>query len=400
MILVAEIKRDFQYFYPVDSRHSGRDLVPNHLTFFVLNHTAIFPREYWPKEIVVNGSVLMNGSKMSKSMGNIIPLRKAVRDYGADPIRLSIIILAELLQDADFNLESVIGMQNKLESFYRECSRLKAADIGILQAEDTWIISKTQIMISQVTGSIEKMRLREALHEILFAFESDLSWYVKRAKAKDRQDHSGILHRVNSVRVAMLSPFAPHIAEEIWEILGHSKEMPVSKTRWPEYSDEEMNITSIQSEDLLKSTINDIGKILRVAKITNPQKIIIYTSSAFKSRVYHSILEKVMGGQTNMGIIMKELIADPDTADVKRIPDFVQKTIKDILSVPTEIRQARKESAQWDEKGFLAEELVQLAKKEFDVADMTVYAETDPDIYDPEGKARHAKPFKPAIYIQ
>ena len=397
---VTEIKRDFQYFYPVDSRHSGRDLVPNHLTFFVLNHTAIFPREYWPKEIVVNGSVLMNGSKMSKSMGNIIPLRKAVQDYGADPIRLSIIILAELLQDADFNLESVISMQNKLESFYRECSKLKAADIGILQAEDVWIISKTQIMVSQVTGSIEKMRLREALHEILFAFESDLSWYIKRAKAKDRQDHSGILHRVNSVRVAMLSPFAPHIAEEIWEMLGHSKQMPVSKTKWPEYSEEEMNVTSIQSEDLLKSTINDIGKILRVAKITKPQKIIIYTSSAFKSRVYHSILEKVMGGQTNMGIIMKELIADPDTADVKRIPDFVQKTIKDILSVPTEIRQARRESAQWDEKSFLAEELVQLAKKEFDVADMTVYAETDPNIYDPEGKARHAKPFKPAIYIQ
>ena len=85
------MKKEFQYFYPVDARHSGRDLVQNHLSFFVLNHAAIFEKELWPKEIVVNGSVMMDGAKMSKSMGNIIPLRTAIRDHGADPIRLAII---------------------------------------------------------------------------------------------------------------------------------------------------------------------------------------------------------------------------------------------------------------------------------------------------------------------
>jgi len=89
---LKEIRNEFMYFYPVDSRHSGRDLVPNHLTFFVLNHVALFPEENWPQEIVVNGSVLMAGKKMSKSMGNIIPLRDAVRKYGADPIRLTIFL--------------------------------------------------------------------------------------------------------------------------------------------------------------------------------------------------------------------------------------------------------------------------------------------------------------------
>ena len=110
---LEEIRNEFLYFYPVDSRHSGRDLVPNHLTFFVLNHVAIFPKENWPKEIVVNGSVLMDGKKMSKSMGNIIPLRDAIRKYGADPIRLSILISAELLQDADFNVETISSIKNK-----------------------------------------------------------------------------------------------------------------------------------------------------------------------------------------------------------------------------------------------------------------------------------------------
>ena len=393
---INEIKKEFQYFYPVDSRHSGRDLVPNHLTFFVLNHVAIFPENNWPKEIVVNGSVLMNGSKMSKSMGNIIPLRKAIQDYGADPIRLAIIISAELLQDADFNMESVSGIQNKLESLYEECSRLEAEKIENLEAEDRWILSKIQGMIYQVTFAIEKMRLREALHDVLFAFESDLNWYMKRIKAKNRDNISGILHQITSTRVAMLSPFAPHIAEEMWEKLGHSG--LVSKSKWPEFAQENVDATAIQSEEMLKSTMDDIANILKVTKIT-PQKITIYIANSFKSKVYHNILEKVMAGQTNMGMVMKELIANPDTSDVKKIPDFVQKTIKDILSEPTEIRQTKLESKDFDEKQFIVNELVSIAKQDFGV-DISVFAEDDSDIYNPKGKARHARPFKPAILIE
>jgi leucyl-tRNA synthetase len=338
----------------------------------------------------------MNGSKMSKSMGNIIPLRKAIQDYGADPIRLAIIISAELLQDADFNMESVSGIQNKLESLYNECSRLKAEKIDSLEAEDRWILSKTQIMVFEVTKSIEKMRLREALHDILFSFESDLGWYTKRVNAKNRENSSGILHQINSVRVAMLSPFAPHIAEEMWEKLGHSE--LVSTSQWPEYSAEDINASAIQSEELLKLLIDDITNILKVTKIT-PKKITVYTADSFKSKVYHSILEKVMSGQTNMGIVMKELISNPETSDVKKIPDFVQKTIKDILSEPTEIREMRLQSKEFEEKKFLVNELTDLGKKEFSV-DIDVFSESDDGIYDPKGKARHARPFKPAILIE
>ena len=103
--VINEMKKEFQYFYPVDSRHSGRDLVQNHLSFFVLNHVAIFDKKLWPREIVVNGSVMMDGAKMSKSMGDIIPRGAAIRDHLAEPIRLAIISSAELLQDADFNME-------------------------------------------------------------------------------------------------------------------------------------------------------------------------------------------------------------------------------------------------------------------------------------------------------
>jgi len=391
-----EIKKEFSYFYPVDSRHSGRDLVPNHLTFFVLNHVAIFPENNWPQQIVVNGSVLMDGKKMSKSMGNIIPLRQAIRDYGADPIRLAIIISAELLQDADFNLESVTGIKNKLVLLLEECSKLKPDEMSSSEAEDRWIASKLQSLISNVSSSIEKMRLREALHDNLFSFETDLQWYLKRAKAKKREDYSGVLHEINSVRVQMLSPFAPHIAEEMWEKLG--KPGMVSQTGWPEVAAGVIDPHAIKSEELLKGTMDDISNILKVTKIT-PKKITIYTASEFKSKVYHVILEKVMAGQTNMGVIMKDLIANPETADIKKNPDFVQKTIKDILSEPAEIRKSKLEGGAFHEKGLIENELISLARADFGV-DVQVFSESDSGIYDPKGKARHARPFKPAILIE
>ncbi|MDH3779936.1 MAG: leucine--tRNA ligase [Nitrosopumilus sp.] len=395
--IIEMMKNEFQYFYPVDSRHSGRDLVQNHLSFFVLNHVAIFDKKLWPQEIVVNGSVMMDGAKMSKSMGNIIPLRTAIRDHGADPIRLAIISSAELLQDADFNMESVFGIQNKLESLLEECSKIKAGEIDNLEAEDRWILSKTQSMISQVTEAIEKMRLREALHEILFSFESDLSWYHKRTDAKNRENISGILHQINSTRIAMLSPFAPHIAEEMWEKLGHTD--MVSKSTWPEFSKEKLDATSIQSEELLKSTIDDITNILKVTKIT-PQKIVIYVNSdEFKLTVYRKMLKIMVGGQNNMGFVMKELIADPQTTDAKKMPDYIQKVIKDLHSESEEIKRMKLESKEFDEKKFLSKELASIGKKEFGV-EIQVYSVSDSDIYDPKEKARHARPFKPAILIE
>lgn len=68
------LKKEVDYWYPLDLRVSGKDLVPNHLTFFLYNHTAIFPKEKWPKGIRANGHILRNGVKMSKSEGNFITI--------------------------------------------------------------------------------------------------------------------------------------------------------------------------------------------------------------------------------------------------------------------------------------------------------------------------------------
>ena len=113
-----QIREEFKYYYPLDSRHSGRDLVPNHLSFFIFNHSIIFPKSLWPRQIVVNGSVLMDGKKMSKSMGNIIPLRSTIKQFNADSIRVAMLVLGELLQDVDFSFSTLKGIYSRLNEIY------------------------------------------------------------------------------------------------------------------------------------------------------------------------------------------------------------------------------------------------------------------------------------------
>ncbi len=398
--VAVEIRNEFAYFYPVDSRHSGRDLVPNHLTFFVLNHVATFPQKHWPLQIVVNGSVLSGGKKMSKSMGNVTPLRQAIREHGADPIRLTIIISAELLQDAEFNFESVAGITRKLETMVDVCSGLKghgAEPPAMVHAEDRWILSRMHKLVADITDSTKNMRLREALHHILFSFESDLSWYAARAKAKGRYgdaDCMGILHRVYTARVKMLAPFAPHIAEEMWEVLGNPG--MVSRSDWP-VAPQDLDDAAVLTEDMLRAAVDDITNILKVTKIT-PRRITVYTASPFKSKVYRAILKIMASGQIAMGAIMRELIEDPEMGGIKRHSDFVQKAIKDVLSESEEIRRLRAETS-LDERQILAGELGALVQREFG-AQVSVHAEDDEDVYDPKGRARHARPFKPALLIE
>jgi leucyl-tRNA synthetase len=145
------IRGQFMYFYPLDARHSGRDLIPNHLTFMFFNHVAIFPRENWPQGIFVNGSVLMEGVKMSKSMNNIIPLVNAIDKFNTDPLRLALMITAEPLKDADFSSDLAKSMQGNLERFYSTVMKVvgeKWEGEPALTDIDEWMLSRLQSYVA------------------------------------------------------------------------------------------------------------------------------------------------------------------------------------------------------------------------------------------------------------
>lgn len=98
---LEKLKREFNYWYPVDIRISGKDLIQNHLTFFLYTHCAMFPevcrfffsvvtvlnitQEKWPRSIRTNGHILLNGRKMSKNEGNFITAKGMhYLDYSLD----------------------------------------------------------------------------------------------------------------------------------------------------------------------------------------------------------------------------------------------------------------------------------------------------------------------------
>nr|CAD7393183.1 unnamed protein product [Timema cristinae] len=98
------MKREFEYWYPVDLRCSGKDLIQNHLTFFIYNHCAIWPEDKgkWPKGIRANGHLLLNSLKMSKSDGNFLTLSEAVGKFSADGMRLCLADAGDSIEDANF----------------------------------------------------------------------------------------------------------------------------------------------------------------------------------------------------------------------------------------------------------------------------------------------------------
>jgi leucyl-tRNA synthetase len=98
------MKREFEFWYPVDVRVSGKDLVQNHLTYYIYNHCAIWPQERtkWPRGVRANGHLMLNSAKMSKSDGNFLTLSEAVEKFSADGTRLCLADAGDSVEDANF----------------------------------------------------------------------------------------------------------------------------------------------------------------------------------------------------------------------------------------------------------------------------------------------------------
>lgn len=98
------MRREFKYWYPVDLRVSGKDLIQNHLTFYLYNHAAIWPNEpeLWPRGIRCNGHLMLNSAKMSKSDGNFLTLSESIRKFSADGTRLCLADAGDSVEDANF----------------------------------------------------------------------------------------------------------------------------------------------------------------------------------------------------------------------------------------------------------------------------------------------------------
>jgi leucyl-tRNA synthetase family protein len=106
--LFDQMKREFEYWYPLDLRISGKDLLKNHLVMSLYNHEFVWEsKAMYPKAFFTNGHVMLNGEKMSKSTGNFMTLKEAIDMFGADPTRMALALAGDSMNDSNFDVNNV-----------------------------------------------------------------------------------------------------------------------------------------------------------------------------------------------------------------------------------------------------------------------------------------------------
>jgi leucyl-tRNA synthetase len=400
------MRDEFLYFYPLDSRHSAHELIPNHLTFMIFNHTAIFPEKLWPRQIVTNGHVMMEGAKMSKSFGNIIPLREGLAKFGADPIRLSVLATAELLQEADFSPSVARSMRDKLERLYNSVAEFTKAKHGKkkpakLSAIDKWMLSRLQDHVRKATEAMDKLAVRKAVHSVLYELDQDFQWYQRRIRnergqAKRKDAAAYVFGEIINAQARMLAPVAPHICEELWEMTGEKNF--VSLSSWPKVDESKVDVKAEENEALIMGLLDDTQNIIKATGM-RPKKICFYTAAPWKWKAYLKALEKSVSAKVVPSDLIRDLMKDPDLrARAKEVAEFVIKIVDEANHMSDDKRQKLTEVGAVDDTMVL-KEANDFFKQELN-AEIHSYNEDDSELYDPKNKARTAKPYRPAIFIE
>ncbi|MEM5880622.1 MAG: leucine--tRNA ligase [Candidatus Aenigmatarchaeota archaeon] len=283
--LILRAREEFEYFYPVDLRGSGKDLIQNHLTFYIFHHTAIWESEkYWPRIIAVNGFVNVAGEKMSKSKGNIIPLRNVLEDYGSDLVRINIISSAEDLNDADWRFENLETFKERIDFIFNIVRNLNKCKEKSLSNLDKFLVNFIRKKILDAEKAYEELKFRSATQLLIFDSISAIKWYINRIGSFE-ECNKIVLKEVLENLVRATSPLLPHISEEIWNILGN-KEF-VFESGYPKF--ENVDEYYILLEDFVRQTIDDIREIISFKKI-RPKEIYLIVGAKWKFDLYKKFL--------------------------------------------------------------------------------------------------------------
>lgn len=237
-------KEAMDYWMPVDWYNGGMEHTTLHLLYsrfwhhFLYDIGVVATREPYRKR-TSHGMILGDGGeKMSKSRGNVINPSDIVEEYGADTMRLYIMFIGDFEKAASWSSTAVKGCKRFLDRIWNLYSQLEDSE-DISQANEA-AIHKT---IKKVTEDIEELKFNTAIASMM----SLLNTFQDNGATKG--DFSALLQ--------ILNPFAPHITEELWQMLGHDELLSVSP--WPSYDEEktkDKRVTfAIQVNGKLRSTV-------------------------------------------------------------------------------------------------------------------------------------------------
>ncbi len=309
---MQEMKKEFEYWYPFDVRSSGKDLVQNHLTFCLFNHTAIFPEKYWPKGMSVNGWLLVNGEKMSKSKGNFFTIREILERYPADVIRVNLIYGGEGIDDPNFDLNTAKGIKQKLQQFYEfVLENYHKSQKKTLTTKDEKFIESYNKYLKDGTEAMDKMLFRTAFVNLFYQMQKILKEYTE---SKDFNQE--VLNNFLLTQIRILAPFCPHIAEEIWEKLGNKGF--ISTAQWPRYEETKK---VVRQEDINEKIIESVNE--RLEKVSQTQqftKIYLYVMPFEIKQIDKNKIEKALGKPTKIFAVNNPEKFDPEGKAKKALP--------------------------------------------------------------------------------
>ena len=228
-------KRKLKYWMPVDWYNGGMEHTTLHLLYsrFIykfLWDIGVVPKEIGPepyKKRTSHGVVLAEGGeKMSKSKGNVVNPIEVVKEYGADSLRVYEMFMGPFEQSVAWSQKGIKGARNFLERIWRLAQELKKRKKS--QIKDKEIERKIEIAlnktIKKVSLDIDQLKFNTAI-SALMEFLNLIS-----------QNKENLSLKVFQTFLKLLSPFAPHLADELWSQLGFRGY--ASTQKWPSWDEE------------------------------------------------------------------------------------------------------------------------------------------------------------------
>ncbi len=240
------------YWMPVDQYIGGIEHAVLHLLyarFFtkVLYDAGLIKANEPFSRLLAQGMVYKDGAKMSKSKGNVVTPDDIVRRYGADTGRLFILFASPPEKDLDWSEKGVEGSHRFLRRVWRlvdECrEKLDTDGTGAVEGDkETALLRSVHAAIKKVTADIEeRFNFNTAISAIM---ELVNAAYAYRQSVTDEKCHRGVLRIALETMIILLSPFAPHIAEESWQLIGGSGR--VHDQNWPVYEPRMLEVDRVE----------------------------------------------------------------------------------------------------------------------------------------------------------
>ncbi len=247
-----------KYWMPVDLYVGGAEHAVLHLLYSRFWHKVLFDRGHVstpePFGKLVNQGMILgeNGEKMSKSRGNVVNPDDVVREYGADSLRLYEMFMGPLEQVKPWQMSGVEGVYRFLGRVWRMLVDDRAEQLELCDAVTDDAPTEDQLRmlhrtIKAVTNDIDRLSFNTAISRMM-EFTNFMSGQAVRPRS------------VLQPFVLLLSPFAPHIAEELWHLLGNSETLAYQP--WPTYDE------ALLVEETVEVPIQVNGKLR--AKIMMP----------------------------------------------------------------------------------------------------------------------------------